>query len=205
MKMKRLLLLLVMPLMVSCSSKTFDSKEKLWTYLKDVDNGYLQQKNVNGFEFSLLYKPTDLLVVQELSEKLTGKEREKKIKVLREKYNKYLYFSLSMSKNGQELLSVTPNNKQQFGSMVNQLAFRMGEKVHLFTSTKDTIPITDYIYPRMYGISKSTDILLVYPRDQKHLTSKELNLSIEDLGIYTGEVKFKISVDNINNEPTLKL
>lgn len=201
--MKRLLIVLTAILACSCSSKSFETEQELWSYIKNPDHGYLQQKNVNGYDFSLLYKPTDLLVKQELSEDLEGEKRQQKIKELREKYSKYMYFSLSMSKNGQELLSTTPKNRNEFGSMVNQLAFGMADKVHLFTQQKDTLNLLDYNYPRMYGMGGATNMLFVYPRDRKYLQDEYLNFSIEDLGTYTGEVKFKIKTKNINREPQL--
>jgi hypothetical protein len=194
------LLLFFFLLLTSCANKTFNNEQELWTYLKNPDNGYLQQKNINGYDFSLLYKPTDLLVAQELGED-TSKEKKT---ALREKYQKQLYFTLSMSRNGKELLSTTPKNRQEFGAMVNQLAFGMGEKVHLFTQNKDTLELLDYNYPRMYGMSQSTTMLFVYPRDEKQLREETLNFTIQDLGTYTGEVKFKIETDKIRNEPRLK-
>lgn len=203
-----ILLLIVLNAFYSCSSKSFKTKEDLWTYLKDTDNGYLQQKNVNGYDFSLLYKPTDLLVLQELgahtesslsAEKADPGQKEK-IKALRKKYSKYLYFNLSMSRNGKELLSTTPKNRQQFGAMVNELAFEMHEKVHLFTPKKDTLILLDYNYPRMYGMSGATTMLFVYPRDKKYLQEEALNFTIQDLGTYTGEVKFKIETVKLKNE-----
>lgn len=186
---------------LGCSNKTFDTEESLWTYLKDEDNGYYQEKEVNGYEFSLLYKPTDLLVKQELGEK---KDAEK-LKKLRDKYQKYMYFSLSMSKNNKELLSVAPKNRNEFGAMVNQLAFGMGNKVHLYNQHKDTIELADFVYPRMYGMSRSTDILFVYPREKEKLKKEFLNFTIEDLGIYTGEIRFKIPIKNIDSEPRLNI
>lgn len=194
------LLLFFFLLLTSCANKTFNNEQELWTYLKNPDNGYLQQKNINGYDFSLLYKPTDLLVAQELGED-TSKEKKT---ALREKYQKQLYFTLSMSRNGKELLSTTPKNRQEFGAMVNQLAFGMQEKVHLFTQNKDTLELLDYNYPRMYGMSQSTTMLFVYPRDEKQLREETLNFTIQDLGTYTGEVKFKIETDKIRNEPRLK-
>jgi hypothetical protein len=198
--MKKITILLLFIVFYSCSSKTFDKKQDLWTYLKNPDNGYLQQKNINGYDFSLLYKPTDLLVAQELGEDKSKEQRT----ALREKYQKQLYFTLSMSRNGKELLSTTPKNRQEFGAMVNQLAFGMGEKVHLFTQKKDTLELLDYNYPRMYGMSQSTTMLFVYPRDEKQLREETLNFTIQDLGTYTGEVKFKIETYKIRNEPRLK-
>jgi hypothetical protein len=123
---------------------------------------------------------------------------------LRDKYNKYLYFNLSISRNNKELLSTAPKNRTEFGAMVNQLAFDMQHKVHLFTQTRDTLKLADYIYPRLYGMSNATTIMFVYPRDGKKLKDKEyLSFTVEDLGLYTGEVKFKIPVETLMNEPQL--
>ena len=47
--------------------------------------------------------------------------------------------------------------------------------------------------------------LVVHFYFKKYLKEATLNFSIEDLGTYTGEVKFKIATDKINNEPSLKL
>ncbi|QMU65603.1 MAG: hypothetical protein GKR88_15815 [Flavobacteriaceae bacterium] len=205
-KMKRLLLITIIINFASCSTGSFETEQDLWKYLKNPDHGYYHQKNINGYDFSLLYKPTDVWVKQELSGSLEkGRERTQQIKKLRDKYHKYLYFSLSISKNGQELLSVAPKNRQEFGAMVQQLSFGMQEKVHLFTSKKDTIALADYSYPRMYGMSKSTSMLFAYPRDKNDLKEAALYFTLEDLGIYSGEVKFKIATDKLKNEPALKL
>lgn len=211
--MKKLLLVILATQLGSCTSKTFESDDRLWEYLKNPDNGYFLQKEVNGYAFSLLYKPTDLLVKQELSQELKGSERKAHIKTLREKYGQHMYFSLSMSRNNRELLSITPANRQEFGAMVNQLAFGMREKVHVFTTQKDTLPMLDYVYPRMYGMSNSTNMLFVYPRDPKYLQActepcrgeAHLNITLEDLGTYTGEVRFKMNIKHIKEEPKLKL
>jgi len=192
-------------ILMSCDSKTFDNEKELWTYLKDEKNGYIQHKNVNGYDFTLLYKPTDLLVKQELGDSKDAKTNSALVKKLRTKYKQFMYLTLSMSKNNQEILSTAPKNRNEFGAMVNQLAFGMSEKVHLYTQEKDTIALLDFVYPRMYGMSRSTDILFVYLRDEEHLASEYINFTIEDLGIYTGEIKFKIPPKNIKNEPKLDL
>ena len=199
MKKSLYLILTIVPLLWNCSQKTFKSEKEIWTYLKDPSNGYLQQKTINGINFSIVQRPTDLLVKQELGDNTDSEQ----IKLLREKYSKYMYFNLSMSKNNQELLSTAPKNRNEFGAMVNQLAFGMGERVHLYTQKKDTIELADFIYPRMYGMSNSTTIMFVYPRNKKELQGDYLNFTIEDIGMYTGEVKFKIPIKNIMNEPKL--
>lgn len=199
MKVNNPILFVFILTMSSCSQKTFDSKEELMTYVTDVKNGYTQQKTINGVDFTLSYRPTDMLVQQVLSEHIKQKELDS----LRKKYSAYLYFNLSISKNNQEVLNGLAGNRNEFGKMVNQLAFGMENKVHLISQQRDTIDLADYIYPRMYGMGKSTNILLVYPRNLKLLKQDYFQFTIEDLGFSTGEVGFKINTVNIIKEPLL--
>lgn len=202
--MKKLLCIIGLCLIYSCGTNSFDTREELIDYIKDQDHGYKFNKSVNGYQFSLLYKPTDLLIMQELSPELSEAKRVEEIKELREKYSKNMYFSLSISKKGEEVLSAAPTNRMEFSSMVKQLAFDMNEKVHLFSEQKDTLQMLDYIYPRMYGTSTSTDMLIIYPRDEVFLGGENFYITIEDIGLYTGEIKFKLPAKNIIHEPKLK-
>ncbi|AWI25290.1 hypothetical protein [Flavobacterium pallidum] len=197
----RFVLLLLCSLFVACTGKSFETEKELRAFINDEDNGYKYTKIIGGTEYSLLYKPTDLLVRQELGD---AKPDEKKLQVLRNKYGQYMYFTLSMSLNGKELLSNVAGNKARFGAMVNELAFGMDQKVHVYTKQKDTLAMTDFIYPRMYGMSGSTNILLVYPKDEKFLSEDYLTLAIEDLGFNTGEIKFKIDTKAILDQPYLR-
>jgi len=225
-------IVLFVTLCSSCNQKTFKEETALLDYIKDEVNGYVQHKTINGVDYTLMYRPTDMLVKQELgdtesgsqslstslktgldeSESLSGDELRSlsvaevnRVEELRKKYKKHLYFNLSMSKNNQELLNSKVKNRNEFGAMVNQLAFGMEDKVHVYTPAKDTIEMADFIYPRMYGMSGATTIMFVYPRKEKMLQEDYLNFTIEDLGMYTGEVKFKIDIEKIKNEPSLKL
>src|SRR5690606_33729236 len=146
---------------------------------------------------TLAYRPTDLLVNQEID---SDEISEDMVEELRDKYKNYLYFNLSISKNNQELLSTTPKNRNEFGAMVNELAFGMRDNVNLYTKSKDTIDMIDFVYPRMYGMSRTTTIMFVFPREEEHLNEDFLNFTVEDIGLFTGEVKFKIASVIIMNE-----
>lgn len=188
-------------ILCSCHQKRFDTEQALWNYIKEESHGYIQHKAVNGVDFTLTHLPTDLLVKRELGNEST----EADIDSLRKKYGKYMYFNLSMAKNNRELLSNVAGNREQFGSMVNRLSFGMENKVHLYTSKRDTILLADYLYPRMYGMSGGTTLLFIYPRDEKSLQEEYLNFTIEDIGLHTGEVRFKLPTPPIKNEPGLHL
>src|SRR5690606_17306205 len=111
--------LLMCLVLIGCGNRVFDTEVEMLSYLKDEKNGYIQHKKVNGVDFTLMYRPTDLLVKQELGDSISSD----RVKALRNKYSKYLYFNLSMSKNNKELLSAAPKNRAEFGQMVNQLVF----------------------------------------------------------------------------------
>jgi hypothetical protein len=197
---KNSLLLIMLVLIVSSCAKTFETQEEMNEYIKEENNGYSYKKTIVGVDYVLQYRPTDLLVKQELGDNNNPTQVDK----LRQKYNKYLYFNLSMSKNNQELLNGVARDKAKFGQMVNELAFGMEEKVHLYTPEKDTLAMADFIYPRMYGMSNATSIMIVYPRDKKYMTQDYLNFVIEDLGLDTGDIKFKLNMQSLEKEPQLR-
>lgn len=182
-----------------CNHKEFNSESDLFDYIKDGANGYSHSKTINGIDFNLMYRPTDAIVNQELG----GEISEEKVNKLRNKYKNYMYFNLRMGKNNKELLSAQPKSRDEFGAMVSQLAFGMKDKVYLYTPSLDTLEMTDFIYPRMYGMTDATTIMFVFPRDDKYLNEEYLNFSIQDLGLYTGDVRFKVPVDKLLKEPTL--
>jgi len=190
--------LLSILLLSACADKTFSTQDEMWNFIKNEDNGLIQKKVVRGVEYVLTYKPTDILVSQELSKKWSKKQLEG----LRNKYDDHIYFDLTMSKNNRELLTNVVDDSKEFGSLVNTLAFGLDKKVHLYTESKDTITMTSHLYPRMYGMTKKTSVLLAYPKAEIK-TAESLTLVVEDLGFNTGEVKLKIPYKAILNQPKL--
>ena len=199
MKEHIIILIVAVSTLMSCNQNSFDSDTELISFLKDPESGFLQTKVHNGTRLSVMYRPIDLLVNQDLESVYTSET----IDSLRDNYSNYLYFGINLSKNGNELLHTLPKNTDEFGALANQLSFGMDRKIHLYTSKKDTIEMTDYVYPRMYGLSKTTTLLLVYPRDEKIMKSDKITIAIEDIGMETGELKFKFDTDIIKQEPQL--
>ncbi len=183
----------------ACGPKSFDSKDELLAYLKNTDNGYHFQKSVNGIDYSLTYRPTDLMV----SQFVQNRNANKRINQLRKKYRDYLYFNLSMSVNGRELLSQNLGSRAKFGTMVNQFSFGMAEKVHLISQSRDTLPLLDYVHPRTYGMGTGTEMLLVYEKNSVTMEQAYMLFTIKDLGFNTGEISFKIDPEKIKQQPLL--
>jgi len=183
----------------SCSSKSFKDKKTLTLFLQDKDNGYSSYKSINEIDFNVMYRPTDLLVEQELMESFTLEE----IDGLREKYKNHIYFNLSISKNNQEILSNFSRDRNRFGKMINELAFGMEDKLNLVTETRDTVSMTDFIYPRLYGLSPTTTILIVYPREEVLQGGASFKIVLKDMGLGTGDVSFRFKTNLIEKDPQL--
>jgi hypothetical protein len=187
-------------LFISCR---FAKDEKSLTkYIANPNHGLLQEKTINGVNIKVTYRPQDFLVKQAISAGTA--KTDSAINRLKVQYHKQLYFIVSLSKNSQEVLNSFAGNQAQFSEMVTRLAFGMSENITLTTSQSDTLELVDYVYPRMYGMSNSTDMLFAFcNRELKN--SEWLRLTIHDPGLQTGDVNFKFNTKDIKRIPKLKL
>jgi hypothetical protein len=64
--------------------------------------------------------------------------------------------------------------------------------------------MADYIYPRMYGVSNETTLMFVFPRDKISTKNSHLNFTVNEFGLNTGEIRFKMETSKIINEPKLE-
>lgn len=180
---------------MSCNSNYDKNYAELLKDVNNEENGYVQTKEINGVKISLAYRPTELMVSQEL-------EQLGDIKIskdsLKKKYNQNLYFILNYSKNNNEILSSVSESRQKFNEVQNTLTFGMQEKVALLNEKKDTIPLLDYNFPRTYGMARSTSLLFIFKREENLEKSSTLIFSVNDIGLGIGDVKFKYSTDIIN-------
>ncbi|WP_412560641.1 hypothetical protein [Winogradskyella sp. MIT101101] len=196
------LLILALALCLGCSQNTFSSKNELMNFINDESNGYVQYKSINGVDFGLMYRPVDLLIQQEIDKDIKNNNK-KNIDSLRNKYSNYLYLNLNISKDNQELLSAIPESISDFSTLSNKLSFEMDESIFLITTRKDTLDMVDYLYPKMYGATRSTSILFVFHRDKEKMDNQNLYFVIKNIELGTGEVKFKLDSEILNYYPRL--
>ena len=185
---------------ISCAPDKLKEKE-LYGYLKDESNGLIHTWENDPFGVSVMYKPSSLLAKQEL-----GEEKDaKKVKDVKDRYNKYAYFVLNYSYNGGELLNAFAGNRPKFSELVNQLSFGMKEQISIITDQKKKVPLADFIHSRHYGMGGGSMVLLVFNReDILSQTNKHFKIKLKDIGIGTGNLSFTIEKENIENCPILK-
>ncbi|MFV8354979.1 hypothetical protein ACNQGB_02190 [Flavobacterium sp. XS1P32] len=185
---KNSLSLIILFVLISSCNKSFDTKDKMNTYIQDEENGYTKSKKINGIDVSLTFKPSNLVSWQEFSNYKYSKTKKDSLNKV---YSKYLYFVLSLSKNSNEIFSTFPKSREELNAIQNTLTFEMNKKVSLTNSNKDTIPLIDFNSPRTYGMAKSTNVLLIFKKNELIENSDEFYFNMSDIGLGIGDVKFK--------------
>lgn len=185
---------------IGCQSSL--NKEELEKYVLNEENGILKKQEVPPFVFQANYRPSSLIALQSI-DSVTDKNSSE-YKALLRNYDNYLYFNLSMSANGVDLLRALPRNRSQFSQYVNTLAFGMRDYVYLTTDKSDTLQFIESNFARMYGMSPTTNVLLIFKRDSVKLNTEEINLEIKDFGTGVGNINFRFKLDEISHIPKLK-
>lgn len=165
-----------------------DNLEELKEYVANPNNGYIVDKEVNEVQIKAMFRPTKLMVLQELENYDAVGNREKDS--LFKKYNSAYYFLLSFQKDNNEILTSVAGSREEFNNLQNNLTFKMNELVFL-TNGKDTLNMIDFISPRTYGMSKSTNVLMVFKKDSKKISNDTFELNVKDVGLATGDITFK--------------
>lgn len=191
-----LILTLFIAGLFSCTSE-ITSPEALQVYV--LQNDLSKTKNIGSVQLKVSYKPNDLLVAQELRQHLSTTTL---IDSLRQKYEDYTYFSLSMSADNKEIETWNTNSQVVFAERVQTLSFGMNNYVQLVTSQQDTIPVSDYAYQRTFGMGRSTDILFAFEREKLN-SSNWCQFQLKDFGLGIGQHRFKFNIDDLHKVPAL--
>ncbi len=164
------------------------------------ENDLTKEAGIDGYQVQLTYRPTDLLVHQELD---GGPYDTAEVSGLREKYGRYYYFILSLSRDSKEALHQLDGGMGQYSALVQTLSFRMREYVTLTTSARDTIPVADFMLNRTFGLSQSTDLLFVFARE-KARNDEWVQFNLDEFGLGVGNQRFRFRREDLDNVPPLK-
>lgn len=183
-------------LICSCNSPEYLPEKDLHSYVLDEDNELAKSVAAGNTKIKVIYRPTDLLVAQELRSSASPSREE--IAGKREKYRHHYYFILSLSQSGKDIL--TPNGQAGFSELLQTISFRMNEVVNLTTSQRDTISVADFVYNRTFGLSNSTDILLVFDKSEIGKTEK-IWINLDEFGLGLGRQSIEFDVRKLEEAP----
>lgn len=188
--------------MVSCTAKK-QSEEQIQQYMHTPSNGLIQEDSINGIKISVQNKPVALIVAQELrgAEVVNDSIQE----AVQKQFADNLYFNLNLSIGDKDPLLYS-GNLSNFSSMLQTMAFQMDQFVFLTTSDKDTIPVADFIYPRMYGMGAGSSIMFAFSKEKikaRGHDPEKISFHLLDFGMNTGNRKYEFEMEDIQDVPAL--
>jgi hypothetical protein len=194
-------LLAVAVLFQTCGSPEYLSEPELVKYCQSKDNGLVSEKEIGEVKIKVVYRPTDLVVAQELRNQ--NNVSEEAVLSARKKYNGHYYFvlSLSLSKDNKELLSPANQGLAGFSSLLQTVSFGMSNEANL-TCGRDTIPVADYVYNRTFSLGNSTDLLFVFDK-AKAMGKEHIQFNLEEFGLGVGKQSFQFKTSDLEKAPKI--
>lgn len=193
------LLLIVFLILWTACSRSVNSADDLRAFVAKQSNGLTKEKTIGEIKVRLTYRPTDLLVQQELGGAPASPAH---IEQLRQQYDDYLYFLLTYSANGKEIEGWRATSQAEFGTRVQTLAFGMAEVLSLNTDQRDSIPLVDFLYQRTFGGGSSSDVLFAFDRAAT-ADADWLSFRLDDIGLGIGTTHFRFDTKAINTVPSI--
>jgi hypothetical protein len=195
--MRHLRYLMLILVVNACTPESL-SVEQLNTYLLDQKNGLIKRTVVNDVSIDLVYRPSDIVLSSHVG---SNNVDSASLPVMRRRYESYLYFVISLSKGGQNVLKPDVSGAQ-YSELVNTLSFQM-DRFIFATTGSDTIRVEAFQLDRLHEIQGPTKVLVAFPRDQFNEQAFDINL--REFGLGTGAQRFRFQFDDIKTVPKLRL
>lgn len=187
----------VLALLSSCQPTSLPA-QGLAAYVADPAHELQQVQQVGEFEIGVTYQPVDLLAARELPEFTT---HQAVLDSLRDKYRGSTFFSLSIARNGREVLQPS-EGFSQYSALLQTLSFRMGDYVRLISSRGDTLRPTNYYLDRTYASAGASQLLFAFPAVPATGT---WHFQLRECGLGTGNLVFPFDAQHFYEVPVLAL
>jgi hypothetical protein len=172
------------------------SREQLQQYIADPAHGLVKKGTEGNVDMEVWFRPAQLLAAQQTAAGHTREETE-------ENFRGHDYFILNISKAGQELEAYYSAAGASMDDKVRELGFDMGRHLYAVYGRNDTVPLTAYVYQRLYGATGSSSFMLVF-KDPEAAKKNDVEICLRDFGLGLGLHKFLFSGNAMEEVPVLK-
>jgi len=184
----------------SCGKKK-GTEAEIQVYANDASNGLIQEDSIHGLTIAVQNRPVALIIAQEL--KGQTEQNDSVLTAVTRKFSPNLYFNLNLSVGDKDPLLYS-GSMQRFSSLLQTLAFQMDKFVFLTTSEKDTIPVGDYVYPRLYGMGSGSTMLFAFTKDTAKWEKTDwVDFHLQEFGMNTGNRKYRFKKSDLDEVPDL--
>lgn len=198
MKNSHILILLILILFqIFCSSGL--SPEEYLSYYEKNKHKYTETIERNSVKAVICYQPNEFFIARELASNTSDNNE-----IINNKYNKSLFFTLSLSSDKKQRGSFLLEREgvQGFSKNVFKNTFNRGNNFFLSIQT-DTVKIADYHYERNWGIGNEDIFLLTFNRNQLNRKITDYHLIIRDITPEIGTIDIPLK-NLVKNTKMLK-
>lgn len=172
-------------------------------WVENTDNGLSVKKEIEEFEFKLIYKPIDYIIDYEYKNGVVKKDSILKRKA---DLQGYQYFTFKIkSKSGKEIMREGIQSDNEYYERLEYFMESMKDNFVLVDGN-DTLSCKLYHFERTYGLSPYNTMVMTFEEptnDNKNTNDKIFIYDDKIFGV--GKIAMKISGKDIDNSPTLKL
>lgn len=167
-------------------------------YLADPAHGLTQTVEANGATITCTYRPTDLLVLQDLTSTPTAGRDS-----LARAYAGKTYCTLTLARNGRELENQFVNDPAAYQQALTYLNAGIAADAFLVTTPRDSVPAVASMYLRQFGTTGHSTLLLVF--DTHQLTPQQgFHLTLRGQRLGLGTLLFPFTAHDLAALPSLK-
>jgi hypothetical protein len=170
-------------------------------WFEEGGHGLLAEKEINGYRYSLLYKPASYETLKMYNDQLLTTEELKAVPELQ-------YYTLRILKENlnDELLKDGVRDAGEYGRRVEYFSYQVQQDIRLVDGA-DTLSCAMVHYERTYGVSPGITLLLSFPlKDKekvKHPVYEQKTLAFDDEVFGNGRVNLTIDAASLNRMPEL--
>lgn len=172
----------------SCNTQ-IKNKSDLQTYIGDPNNGLTDTVQRSSVLAKLVFQPWQLLAKRVGASKTVAIANTNPL-------SKNLYFVLSLSKDGKELLRQLPF--EQYSEMIQVFSFRMQDFISVKADGSESIAPIECLFQQTYGMTEANMLMVVFEKKSMPKCEK-LNFYVKEFGLGLGELTFQVKNDEIGH------
>ena len=170
-------------------------------YLADPTHGLTQTQESNGVHVTCTYRPVDLLIAQDLTGMpASGRSASDS---LRQAYAGKTYCSLALAKDSAAIENQFAANPTAFTQTLSYLNTCIAADVFLVTTPHDSVPALASMYPRQYGNTQSSTVLLIFDTRRLNL-AQGFHISFHSSALQLSSLRFSFPATTLASIPELK-
>lgn len=183
----------------NCSPSSLDAISYIH-WVENEENELQVSKEIDGFSFTLQYKPAPYIVLMENNGIFPGTtEYQQRLSELGDMQ----YYTLRIrSDKDHDLLKAGTRSENEYYSRLEYFTSVMQDDLQLIDGD-DTMACVLYHYERNYNLSPQTSFVLGFSNNSERDPDDERILILNDQALGIGTIKLSISEDNIQNIPAL--